>query len=66
MLFRSLLAIPFAAICDYVYREIFIPQMERKRSKDQVKRERRPQSAEDDKDKDELMDAAEMTEIIDK
>lgn len=61
-----LLAIPFAAICDYVYREIFIPQMERKRSKDQVKRERRPQSAEDDKDKDELMDAAEMTEIIDK
>ena len=61
-----LLAIPFAAICDYVYREIFIPQMERKRSKDHVKRERRHQSVEDDKDKDELMDAAEMTEIIDK
>ena len=71
-----LLAIPSAAICDYVYREIIIPHMEKKR-KEQGKKERLPLPENDDvndetddddeeEEKDELMDAAEMTEIIDK
>jgi predicted PurR-regulated permease PerM len=65
-----LLAIPFAAICDYVYREIVIPQMEKKRSeqgkKERKKKRRAEEKPENADETDELMDAAEMTEIIDK
>ncbi len=58
-----LLAIPFAAICDYVYREIVIPQLEKKRKEPNKKSKKKSLPA---PEKDELMDAAEMTEIIDK
>lgn len=58
-----LLAIPFAAICDYVYREIVIPQLEKKRKEPNKKNKKK--NAEDS-EHDKLMDAAEMTEIIDK
>lgn len=58
-----LLAIPFAAICDYVYREIVIPQLEKKR-KDPGKKNKKKNA--EDSEHDKLMDAAEMTEIIDK
>ena len=69
-----LLAIPFVAIGDYVYREVIIPRMEEKR-KEPSRKERKKHNAkkaestevkEAEEEKDELMDAAEMTEIIDK
>lgn len=59
-----LLAIPVVAIGDYVYREIAIPHMEKKRREQGKKERRKPETPEEEKD--ELMDAAEMTEIIDK
>ena len=59
-----LLAIPVVAIGDYVYREIAIPHLEKKRREQGKKERRKPETPEEEKD--ELMDAAEMTEIIDK
>lgn len=62
-----LLAIPFAAICDYVYRELVIPQLERKRNEPKKKNKKKNTAAiAVSEDSDDLMDAAKMTEIIDK